>query len=246
MIAIGKTGAIIQARMGSTRLPGKVMLDLCGRPVIHHVIDRVLESRLLNLVVIATTDLDKDDVLAMAVNNYHPKIVLFRGSEEDVLDRYYQAAKHFGIETVVRITSDCPLIDPEVIDLVIDKYNTGRYDYVSNVGTRTYPRGLDTEVFSRSALEEAWLRASLPGDREHVTPYLRDNPGRFRISEVTSAVDYSDYRWTLDTPEDWRFVQEAYSVLYRDNGVFSWKEVLELLKARPELARINAHVQQKT
>lgn len=240
-----RIGAIIQTRMGSTRLPGKVMLELSGRPVIYHVIDRVLESKLIDLIVIATTTSEKDDSLEEAVRNYHPRAAVYRGSEEDVLDRYYQAACTFGLDTVVRITSDCPLIEPEVSDRVIARFLSGDYDYVSNVGHRTYPRGLDTEVFSFAALERAWREAGLQSEREHVTPFIRSHPEVFRLGEVKSEADYSFHRWTLDTIEDWQFIQEVYSSLYRGSSYFSWREVLGLLALRPEISLINAHVPQK-
>ncbi|NPV91584.1 MAG: glycosyltransferase family protein [Firmicutes bacterium] len=232
--------------MGSSRLPGKVMLDLCGRPVIHHVIDRVLESRLIDMIVIATTVDKKDDVLVVAVNNYHPRVVSFRGSEDDVLERYYQAAREYGIDTIVRITSDCPLIEPEVIDDVVRRFADGEYDYVSNVGDRSFPRGLDTEVFSFSALERAWREAVLPSEREHVTPYIRNHKDRFPSAEVSSSADYSSYRWTLDTIEDWRFIQVVYNELYQGKSYFHWLTVLEVLGDKPEIVKINADVQQKT
>ncbi|MGE5396032.1 MAG: cytidylyltransferase domain-containing protein [Chitinophagales bacterium] len=240
-----KIGAIIQTRMGSTRLPGKVMLNLCGKPVIHHVIDRVLQSKYIEQVIIATTVDERDRIIVDAVRGYHSRATTFRGSEEDVLDRYYQAAVENALETVVRITSDCPLIDPGVSDLVVSRYLEGNFDYVSNTIERTYPRGLDTEAFSFQSLEKAWKEANRPEEREHVTPYIWRYPEKFRLGSVVSEVDFSGHRWTLDTVEDWEFIQAVYNYLYQGSNDFLLPEVLALLNTRPELTGINANVEQK-
>ncbi|MGE5370806.1 MAG: cytidylyltransferase domain-containing protein [Solirubrobacterales bacterium] len=237
--------AIIQTRMGSTRLPGKVLLDLCGRPVIYHVIDRVLQSRHINRIVIATTVEPGDDVIVKTIDGYHPNVSVFRGSQDDVLDRYYQAASQSNADLVVRITSDCPLIDPVITDSVIDAYSRGAYSYVSNIGERSFPRGLDTEVFSFAALETAWRDARLPDEREHVTPFIRNHPERFPAFNLASPIDCSRYRWTLDTSDDWAFIKAIYQRLYQGNSYFEYEAVLRLLEQHPELAGLNAHVQQK-
>ena len=169
----------------------------------------------------------------------------FQGSENDVLDRYYQAALAFGAEAIVRITSDCPLIEPEIIDRVVSEF-LSHYpdaDYVCNVLPRTFPRGLDVEVMSFEALKRAWHEDNNPAWREHVTQYIQRHPEIFRIRNVASEVDYSHMRWTVDTPEDLIFVRKIYEYFGHDN--FSWKDVLHLLKLHPEWLEINRHIQQK-
>lgn len=239
-----KTVAIIQARMGSTRLPGKVMLDLAGQPMLARDVNRVRRARTVNEVVVATTMKPDDDTIAdLCAARDWP---CFRGDEQDVLDRYYRAAAERKAEAIVRITSDCPLIDPAVIDLVVDEFTRHQpeADYVSNViPHRTFPRGLDTEVFSFAALERAWREDRDPAWREHVTPYIYRNPDLFRIACVTDDGDYSHLRWTVDTPEDFEFVQRIYDHFGSDE--FSWRDVLTLLVSRPDLIDINQHIEQK-
>lgn len=240
-----KIAAIIQTRMGSTRLPGKVMMNLCGKPVIHHVIERVLMSAHIDEVVIATTVETGDEVIVRAVDGYHPRVKVFRGSAEDVLDRYYQSAKRAGADIVVRITSDCPLIDPVTSDSVIEHFLNGNFEYASNIGERSFPRGLDTEVFSFSALETAWKEAKKSEEREHVTPFIRNHPERFAAFNLASPTDHSGYRWTLDTAEDWILILKVYEYLYKDTSYFAYEEVLRLFEHHPELAQINQHIIQK-
>ena len=243
-----KTVAIIQARMGSTRLPGKVIKTLCGKTVLEHVIERVKGCRLLDEVVIATTVSPADDAIVKEAERCGVK--WFRGSEEDVLERYYLAAKEYEAEVVVRVTSDCPLFDPTVLTEMLDYFNSERsqglnIDYLSNTLTRSYPRGLDAEVFTFSALERAFLDAVQPYEREHVTPYIYQHPELFSLHGQTSDEDHSAHRWTLDTEEDFRLIEEIYFALYKENKFFTMEHILELLKQRPELARINVHVEQK-
>lgn len=243
-----KTVAIIQARMGSTRLPGKVMKVICGKTVLEHVIERVKGCRLLDEVVIATTVSPADDAIVKEAERCGVK--WFRGSEEDVLERYYLAAKEYDAEIVVRITSDCPLFDPTVLTEMLDYFNSERsqglnIDYLSNTLTRSYPRGLDAEVFTFTALEKAFLNAVQPYEREHVTPYIHQHPEIFSLHGQTSDEDLSAHRWTLDTEEDFRLIEEIYFALYKENKFFTTEHILELLKQRPELAGINAHVEQK-
>jgi glutamate-1-semialdehyde aminotransferase/spore coat polysaccharide biosynthesis protein SpsF (cytidylyltransferase family) len=229
--------ALIQARMGSSRLPGKVLADLGGRPMLWHVVDRVRGAKSLDRVVIATTDRAVDDPVAQFCEQ--EGVGCFRGSEQDVLDRFYQAARANGADVVVRITADCPLIDPAVIDKVVARFELGDCDYVSNCLRYTYPDGLDTEVFSFAALERAWREAEKPSEREHVTPYLR--AGKFRVAGVESEIPVSpaQYRWTVDHPADLQFVREVYAA-FSGNGAFGFKEVFDLLKRRPDLATIQA------
>ena len=227
--------ALIQARMGSSRFPGKVLEDLSGHPMLWHVVNRARRAKRIDKVVIATTDRPGDDAIAEFCKQ--EGIAYFRGSEADVLDRFYQAARVNGADVVVRITADCPLIDPAVIDRVVERFERGDCDYACNVIRYTYPDGLDTEVFSFAALEKAWREASKPSEREHVTPYLRTD--KFRIASVESDVTLppGQHRWTVDHPADLQFVRGVYDVFSR-NGDFGYREVLDLLKERPELATL--------
>jgi len=226
------TLAIIQARMGSSRLPGKSLADIAGHPMLWHVVDRTRHATLVERVVVATSDDPSDDPIAEFCQS--EDIAYFRGSEQDVLDRFYQAARSNCGETLVRITADCPLIDPEVIDNVIRKYQAGDFDYVSNAMRYTYPDGLDTEVFSFNALQRAWREAAKPSEREHVTPYLR--AGGFRIANVESEhpVLPGQYRWTVDEAGDLDFVRKVYSTFPRRN--FGFRDILEVLKETPAVA----------
>ena len=241
-----KTVCIIQARMGSTRLPGKVMLDLCGKTVLEHVIQRVKRVKNIDEIVIATTIGKKDDVIVEEALKCGVKV--FRGSEEDVLSRYYYAAKENEADEVVRITSDCPLIDPEITSGIIDFYfkNKNSFDYVSNTLERTFPRGLDTEVFSFKVLEKAFNEATLQRDREHVTAYIWDNQNMFSLGCYKNDVDYSKYRWTLDTEEDFELIKRIYVYLYplkRDS--FNMLSILDLYQKDKELVEINKYINQK-
>ena len=227
--------ALIQARMGSSRFPGKVLEDLGGEPMLWRVVSRVRKASRVNQVMVATTDQEIDDLVARFCEERN--INCFRGNEQDVLDRFYQAARAYQADVVVRITADCPLIDSSVIDKILARFELGDCDYVSNVFRYTYPDGLDTEVFSFAALERAWHEARKPSEREHVTPYLRTD--RFRTANVESEVPVSpaQYRWTVDHPADLDFVRKVYRA-FSGNGDFGFKEVFELLKERPDLATI--------
>jgi glutamate-1-semialdehyde aminotransferase/spore coat polysaccharide biosynthesis protein SpsF (cytidylyltransferase family) len=229
--------ALIQARMGSSRFPGKVLEDLSGRPMLWHVVNRVRRASKVDKVVVATTDRTADDPVARFCQQ--EGIGCFRGSEQDVLDRFYQAAKANEADVVIRITADCPLIDPSVIDEVVARFERGDCDYVSNALRYTYPDGLDTEVFSFAALQRAWREASKPSEREHVTPYLRT--GRFRTANVESETPVSParYRWTVDHPADLEYVRRIYAA-FSQNGTFGFQEIFDLLKERPDLATIQA------
>lgn len=235
-----KIVAVIQARMGSSRLPGKVLKNLGGDSVLARVVSRVRKARTIEKVLIATSGAPADEEIVSECKRI--EVGVFRGSELDVLDRYYRAANSVEAEVVVRITSDCPLIDPEVTDLTVERFLAERPDYASNVQERTYPRGLDTEVMTMRALERAWREAKEDYEREHVTPYLYQNPAMFKVLSVTGDGDYSRYRWTLDTPEDLEFLETVYN---RFQGDFTWHDVLDLLEREPELAEINRNVQQK-
>jgi len=234
--------AIIQARMGSTRLPGKVLKDLGGETVLARVVKRARRATLLDEVVVATSVLPADDAIVRECEAL--KVACFRGDEEDVLDRYYHAARKFAADVVVRITSDCPLIDPELIDATIRSRLNQQADYASNSLARSYPRGLDVEVFTADALARAWSGAKENYQRIHVTPYLYQNPESFKVISVAAEVDYSQYRWTVDTAEDLELVRAVYKH-FENRDSIRWTEVLDLMEAQPELAALNSHVQQK-
>jgi spore coat polysaccharide biosynthesis protein SpsF len=228
--------------MGSTRLPGKVLTDLGGVTVLARVVRRVQRAKLIAEVIVATTDLTNDDPIVEECADLG--VAYFRGSESDVLDRYYQASKAFGSEAVVRITSDCPLIDPQLVDEMVQVFISSEADYASNVIPRTYPRGLDAEAFTAEALTWAWLEAREPHQREHVTPYLYEHPEVFEMASASADMDYSQYRWTLDTPEDLGLIRAIYS-RFHNRDDFDWKEVLALMEREPDLADLNSHVVQK-
>jgi perosamine synthetase len=230
--------AIIQARMGSRRLPGKSLADIAGQPLLGHVIDRVRASRYVTRVVVATTADPADRAIAELAAR--KGVDTYSGSADDVLDRYYQAARQAGAELVVRITADDPFKDPAIIDRVIARLvEDPSLDYASNCIEPTFAEGLDVECFTFGALEAAWRGAALPSERQHVTPYLWKHPGRFRAASVTQNQDHSALRWTIDYPEDLQFAREVYSRLYRGK-IFGADEILALLEREPRLRDINA------
>ena len=233
--------AIIQARMGSARLPGKILKDILGQPLLGHLINRLSRVRTVDNIVVATTYAQADDpVEKMCLEK---GCSCFRGSENDVLDRFYQAALSYGVrdgDAIVRITGDCPLLDPEVVDNVIGLFVESEADYASNVNPPTYPDGLDVEVFTFAVLKTAWNEASLLSEREHVTPFIRDNSQRFKQANLENARDLSGLRWTVDVEEDFVFVRTVYEKLYSNNSVFTTEEVLGLLERNPELLTINS------
>ena len=240
-----KVVAVVQARMGSTRLPGKVMRPLLGLPMLARLLERLARCQKLDDVVVATTDDGSERPIVELVDSLD--VHVFRGSEDDVLARYYGAARQHAADVVVRITSDCPLIAPEVVDGCVEAFlaSGGEIDYASNGFRRTYPRGLDTEVFSMGALETAFSKAATPPDREHVTPFIWRQPQRFRLLDVVDVEDHSDLRWTVDTPEDFELVSKIYGALYPTNPAFSYRDVLRLLGEHPEWSELNRHVEQK-
>jgi glutamate-1-semialdehyde 2,1-aminomutase len=227
--------AIIQARLGSSRLPGKVLAEVEGRPLLERVVCRAARSARIDRIIVATTTEQVDDPIAAVCGALG--IGVFRGSEPDVLDRYHLAATWAGAQTIVRITADCPLIDPAVIDRVVECYQGADCDYVSNIEPPTFPDGLDVEVFSRSALERTWREATSRPHREHVTLYIRESPGKFRLANVTHHEDLSQLRWVVDEPPDLDLVREVYREL--GEAPFGLEEVLSLLRRRPALAQIN-------
>jgi spore coat polysaccharide biosynthesis protein SpsF len=234
--------AIIQARMNSSRLPGKVLADLGGRTMLARVVRRVRRASLVDRLVIATSCEPDDDPIQRECERL--AAACFRGSASDVLDRYQQAATAHAAEVVVRITADCPLIDPGESDRVIRAFLDCQPDYASNVLRRTYPRGLDTEVLGAATLAHAWLEARQPYERVHVTPYIYGHPETFRLLSITGRENRANGRWTVDTPEDLAMVRAIYRRFDNDDAM-GWREVQALLDAEPELAGLNGHVQQK-
>lgn len=236
---------IMQARMGAARLPGKPLKTVMGKPLLAYQLERLQRATTIDQIVVATTTNPQDHQIVDFCRVF--PVACFRGSEHDVLDRYYQAAKHFDADVVVRVTADCPLIDPVVLDQVIGLYfnHIPPYDYVSNSLERTYPRGLDAEVFSFKALEKAAKEAIDPEEREHVTPYFYRHPEKFSLGCLKNDIDESHHRWTVDTAEDLELVTRIFEALYSENTQFQMKDVLQLLKQHPEWVAINAHILQK-
>ena len=232
--------AIIQARMDSTRLPNKVLLDLAGKTVLEHVVERVKRSKMIDDIVVATTISPNDlDIVKLCSNK---EIRVFCGSEDDVLDRYYQLAKLIKPEHIVRITADCPMIDPEIIDQVIQLHVDNKSDYTSNTLKETYPDGEDIEVFRFKALRTAWENANLLSEREHVTPYIINNPDLFKLENLENKIDLSQKRWTLDEPKDFEFIKKVFSNVYVDNNNFTMNSVLKFLEENPNIESINQHI----
>ena len=242
-----RTVAIIQGRMASSRLPDKILMDINGKPMLAWVVDQVRKARLIDQVVVATT-LDPSD---NAVENYCQEnhILCYRGSMHDVLDRFYQAARLFKADVVVRFTADCPLLDPQLVDRVLEEFFTAGADFAANrlppPFTRTYPIGLDTEVATFSALERAWKEATAKHDREHVMPYLYEVENRFKVVRVEYEKDFGWVRWTVDTQTDLELVRKL-AVRIQDMPFFTWLDVLEIYLHEPGLAEINASVKHRT
>jgi spore coat polysaccharide biosynthesis protein SpsF len=230
--------AILQARMSSTRLPGKVLRPIRGRPMLHLQIERLLRCGAVDRLVVATSVQPDDDPIVSACTNVG--VDCRRGPLNDVLDRFRVVAEAYAPDHVVRLTADCPLADQQVIDDLIALHLAGGYDYTTNALRRTFPRGLDCEIMTRDALARAASQASSPYEREHVTPFLyRANSG-FRIGNLTCALDLSFLRWTVDTLEDFRFVEAVYGELYASKPKFTMYDVIQLQFERPLLRDMNA------
>lgn len=232
--------AIIQARVSSSRLPRKVLMDIAGRSMLEHVVGRLRQVPEVDEVVIATsTDPSDDEIVSFCEDH---DITVRRGSLDDVLERYWSAARDVGADVVVRATSDCPLLDPAVISLVVRRYLQGDVDYASNrlPGHRTYPVGLDVEAFGVDTLDRAHREATQPFEREHVTPYVYCDDHDFRLACVDTDAPAPTERWTVDTAEDLAFVREVFARL--PDGVTDWLELKAIVEADPELRAINAHV----
>jgi spore coat polysaccharide biosynthesis protein SpsF len=233
---------IIQARMGSTRLPGKVLMDLGGKTVLARVVGRMRRATRVKEIVVATTDSPADDAVVRECHRL--EVSAFRGSESDVLDRYCRAARVCAAGAVLRITSDCPAIDPELVDETVRMFQDQSADYASNSLTPSYPRGLDTEVFTTVALERAWREASERYEREHVTPYFYEHPELFKVISLQGRIDYSRYRWTLDTAADLKLLREIYA-RFGNQDDFGWYQAVRLMEREPGLEGWNSHVVQK-
>lgn len=240
-----KTAIIVQARMTSTRLPGKVLREVLGKTLLAYLIERLRRVKLADVIIIATTTNDTD--LPIVELCQRLGVPVTRGSEADVLARYYEAAALHGANVIVRVTSDCPLIDPAVIDEVIAFYrdHQGRFDYVSNALTQSFAYGMATEVFPFDVLAQAHREAVAEPEREHVTPFIYTRPDRFRIGQVINPVDLSHHRWTVDTPEDFELVRRITEALYPVNPQFATPDILAVLAQYPDWSAINAHVHQK-
>jgi len=232
-----KIVAIIQARMSSSRLPGKVMLPLAGKPAIQHVIERAKMISGIDELIISTSISDSDNTLTKFCASID--VPVFRGSEEDVLDRYYQTALHCGAELILRVTGDCPLLDPIESSKVLKKSIETGADYVSNIHPPMLPDGLDTEVIKKEALQKAWGLAKKKSEREHVTLFLYSNPNIFTLSSYTYKSDYSRYRLTLDEPSDYLLLQKIFAHLEKIHKFGYVNDILQILEKNPEIAIIN-------
>lgn len=246
MIQKQKIVAIIQARMTSSRLPGKVLIDIAGFPMLYHVIKRVSSAQMVDQIVVATTDDPADDPIEEFCKSKN--VSCFRGHQFDVLDRYYQAASKFQADIIVRITADCPIMDPALIDSLIQSFLGADVDFAANrlppPWKRTFPIGLDIEIVHFKALEKTWQEAQSQFEREHVMPYLYDQPGRFKILLAHHEPDYGEKRWTVDTPQDLELINLIFEH-FSPRIDFSWMEVIDLIKRNPDLENINISVRAK-
>ena len=229
-------GAIIQARMGSSRLPGKVMKIIDNeKSMLKYVLDQVKNAKNIKKIIVATTNLHEDNVIEEFVKSQN--VSCFRGNPKDVLNRYYNCSKKFNLKSIVRISGDCPLIDPQIMDNVIEKYISGNYDYVSNNNPRSYPYGMDLEVFSFKVLESVSKNANLPSEREHVTPYIYNNPKKFKIGKIKNDEDYSRIRLTVDRELDFKLIQKIVSKI--NERPILLEDIMNLYKKEKEIFEIN-------
>ena len=236
-----KIFAIIQARMSSTRLPGKVLKELSGRPILYHIIQRIKSVKDIDQVIIATSQKQSDDPIERFANAQ--SVSCFRGSENDVLERFFKATQVFGAgerDTMIRLTADNPFVDPGVCEKLLSYFRENSFNYVTTDG---YPLGVGAEIFSFCALKEAYINAQKPYEREHVTPYMY-RPGQV-FGKLKSTEDYSNIRLTIDTPEDYRVAQILYDVLYQEEKLFKLPEIIEYLKNHLDIIAINKNIHQK-
>lgn len=238
-----KIGVIVQARMGSTRLPGKVMYKLSGKEVLWHVVERLKESKYVNDVIIATTEKQQDEVIETFCAQHN--VLCYRGDELDVLKRYYDAAKFNKLDIIVRVTSDCPLIDSSIVDKLIETLIEGNLEYVSNSFEKTYAKGLECSAFTLKALERCMKEAVKPEHREHVVLYMRENPTLFATTGIRNTKDESDFRITLDEEDDYKLLSIIYDQLYIENEIIPIEHALEFI-TNNNLKTLNAHVEQKS
>jgi len=233
---------IVQARMGSTRLPGKTLAEISGKPLLEHILVRLQHARKLDAIAVATTELPEDDRIDEVCGRMG--IPACRGSKDDVLDRYYRCAEKMDAEIIVRITADDPFKDPQIIDLIVCEMLAGGCDYVSNTIRPTYPEGLDIEVFSFEALDRSWRNARTALDREHVTPYIWLHPGLFSLKNIEHEPDLSHLRWTIDTADDLEMARAVYRKIYREGRIFLMRDILKLLDKEPEIQLLNSGIEQ--
>ncbi len=232
--------AILQARFSSSRLPGKVLKPILGKPMLLHQIERIQFARKIDRLIVATSDDVSDDAIEkMCLDN---NVEVFRGDLNNVLDRFYQCAKLYNPSHIVRLTGDCPLADSQVIDQTIEKHLSTKSDYTSNCIPPSYPDGLDVEVVKFSALKKAWKCAKLPSELEHVMPYIRTHTEIFDNYNVEFERDLSTHRWTVDEPEDFEFVEKIYVELYSKNKNFNMQDILDFLEQKPYIKKINSHI----
>lgn len=237
------TVIVVQARMSSSRLPGKVMMPILGKSLLYRMVERLQMIRHKALIVIAASQEQSDDIIEQEA--VHIGVPCFRGSLNNLLDRHYQAAKKHPADAVLKIPSDCPLIDPRIIDEVLDFYfdAPGQYDYVSNLHPATFPDGNDVEIMTMACLEKTWQEASRQLELEHTTPYIWENPDKFRIGNIVwnSGKDYSmSHRFTIDYKADYDFINRVFEDLYPANPTFSCRDIVQLLEEKPEIYEINA------
>ena len=234
-----KQSAIIQARMGSSRLPGKVLKLIDDKPLLFHVINQLKNCKQLKNIIVATTNLPEDDIIEEYVKKLN--ISYFRGHPTDVLDRFFQCAKFYSIKIIIRITADNPLIDPNIVDDAIEKFNNGNFDYLSTQRSKTFPNGTETEIFSFQSLEKAWLNAKKPSEREHVTSYFYNNPEIFYLGQLTNSENLSHLRLTIDEENDLELVRILFSKIKKRPILIS--DVIKVIKNEPELKKINSNNQ---
>ena len=245
---MSETLIILQARMSSSRLPNKVLMPILGKPMLVHQIERLSTLKIPHTLLIATSTQSSDDPIAELCNELGKQLNIrcFRGPLDDVLARYYLAATDFDkdktVKNIVRITGDCPLIDSDIVEKVIDLFLTSKVDYCSNCAPATLPDGLDVEVFTLVALEKAYFLAKKTSEREHVTPFIRNNPQLFTVKNYNHQPDLSHYRWTVDEPKDFELITKIYQNLYPENPYFNLADILNLIKRQPELSKINQHI----
>lgn len=237
--------ATIEARMASSRLPGKILKEIMGRPTLELMVERIRRSKVIQDIVVATTVAPNDETTQQACEKMGVKC--FRGSSDDVLLRVLQAAQTHNADLIVELTGDCPLIDPVIIDSVIQHFLNNQFDYVSNVLQRTFPRGMDTQIFPVRVLAEVDKLTQDPADRENVSLYIYEHPERYRLGNVEAqgALRRPDLRLTVDMPEDFALIKAIFENLYPKNPNFLLGDIIELLEKNPELKELNAHIQQK-